>query len=301
MGCYFGARLAEAGLPVGLYEHDRGKAVQLARQGFTIFEQDGSSRVVRVPVYCCIEDGPAPGLIIVLVKSYDTDSAASDIARIYSLQSRPLVLTLQNGLDNLEKLAAMLGSERLLGGVTYEAAYEQEPGIILHAGSGNTYIAPLDETATDAASLCAALLAVSGLQALASTAAELELLRWYKLLVNASINPLSAIYRLKNGELAENEQVRGEMMELAREAVTVAEAQGINLDFASVWQMILDTCNKTAANHSSMLSDLERGRKTEIDAINGSIVALAKAAGIATPAQERVLGLVRHLTARTSE
>lgn len=297
LGSYFGARLAKSGLEVGLYERDRAKAARIARQGLTLIGRDGGRQVTRVPVYCRIEDGPPVGLVIVLVKSYDTAAAALDIAKICGTP-QPLVLSLQNGLGNLEQLAAMLGGERLLGGVTYEAAYEQAPGEILHAGSGQTHIAPFLPQQAGAAAECAALLAAAGLQALAATAAELDILRWQKLIVNAAINPLTAIYRLKNGELAEQEAVRGEMMNLAREAVAVAQSQGIRLDFACVWQMILNTCRKTAANHSSMLSDIERGRQTEIEAINGSIVALGRQAGLEMPEQERVLDLVRRLAGR---
>ncbi|NLF79716.1 MAG: 2-dehydropantoate 2-reductase, partial [Clostridia bacterium] len=296
LGGYFGARLAESGLAVSLYAHTRAKALLIERQGLILTGQDGVSRVSRMPVYYRIGDVPPVDLALVLVKSYDTAAAASAIAKLYG-KPRPLVLSLQNCLGNLEQLAAVLGGDCLLGGVTYEAAYEQAPGRILHTGSGNTCIAPFLPKQAEAAAKCAAIFNAAGLQALAATTAELDLLRWQKLIVNAAINPLTAIYRLRNGELAKSEQVRGEMMNLTREAVAVAQSLGISVDFAVVWRMVLDTCRKTAANRSSMLSDIERGRKTEIEEINGSIVALGRRAGLKMPGQERVLDLVRQLAA----
>ena len=109
------------------------------------------------------------------------------------------------------------------------------------------------------------------------------------MLVNAAINPLSAIYHVRNGVLAENAQTRQEMEELTREGVAIAQAKGIDISFEEIWQAVLDTCQKTAANRSSMLVDVERGRQTELDIINGGLVWTAREVGMRAPAHEKVM------------
>jgi len=287
LGGYFGANLHHAGADICFYARDPVKVEMIAKQGLTVGEADGTSRTVFPPIYGKIEDTGAVDLILLLVKSYHTPGAAKDIARLSS--SKPDILSLQNGMGNLEELAALFPRRRLFGGVTYQAAYEEKTGSVQHTGSGKTLIAPVYPPRLSAAREYAEYLTRNGLASEALPPTELELLRWYKLLINCAINPLSALYRLKNGALIEDGTIRAEMAALAQEGVAVAESQGIKLDFTSVWQSILETCRKTAANRSSMLSDVERGRETEIDAINGSIAALGAKQGIATPFQDSVI------------
>lgn len=296
MGGYFGARLHDAGADVCLYERDPEKVNIIAKQGLAVYEADGSRRFVFPPIFCDITDAPPVGLVVLLVKSYHTPDAAKDIARITACA--PDILSMQNGMGNLETLADFFSRERLFYGVTYQAAYEEKAGNILHTGSGETFIAPLDPDRLPVAREYAACLTRGGLAGEAIAASELESLRWRKLLVNAAINPLSAIYRLRNGALIEDEAVRAEMAELTQEGVAVAVSRGVKLEFTSIWQNILETCQKTAANRSSMLSDVEHGRRTEIDAINGSIVSFGAERGIATPAHEHI---IRRLKAQYSE
>jgi 2-dehydropantoate 2-reductase len=291
LGGYFGARLFDAGADICLYERDSLKVETIANQGFVIAEADGSRRLVFPPIFSEIGEAGPVDLIILLVKAYHTQDAAKNIAQLSSCA--PDILSLQNGMGNLETLAGFFPRQRLFGGVTYQAAFEESPGKILHTGSGQTVIAPVDPNRFSVAKAYAAQLSKKGLVSEAVGATELEVLRWQKLLVNSAINPISAIHRLLNGALIEDAAIRTEMAALAQEGVAVAESQGFKFDFDMVWARIVETCQKTAANRSSMLCDVEQGRKTEIDAINGGIVALGAKKGIATPAQKRIISLLK--------
>ena len=287
MGCYMGAVLTAAGQDVILYDVDIAKMVLLDCQGIYLEELDGGLQIIRPQTREKIEVIEPVDVVMLLVKGYNTYAAAQSIATIADCQ--PDIISLQNGMGNLEILSERFPTNRLFAGVTYQGAYEVSPGNIIHTGSGKTFIAPLEAQREDSAREYAALLAGSGIPAAAVPQPQLERLLWQKLLVNAAINPLSAIYHVRNGVLAENAQTRQEMEELTREGVAIAQAKGIDISFEEIWQAVLDTCQKTAANRSSMLVDVERGRQTELDIINGGLVWTAREVGMRAPAHEKVL------------
>ncbi len=287
MGCYMGAVLTAAGQDVILYDTDTAKMMLLDCRGIYLEEPDGQLQIVQPQTRQKIEEIEPVDAIILLVKGYNTYAAARNIAELANCQ--PDIISLQNGMGNMELLAERFPAERLFAGVTYQGAYEISPGNIVHTGSGPTYLAPMAAGREDAARTYASLLAASGIPAEAVPHQQLEHLLWQKLLVNAAINPLSAIYRVCNGALVEDETMRQEMMELAREGVAIAQAKGIDIEFEELWQSIEETCRNTAENHSSMLVDVERGRNTEIELINGGIIWTARELGMRAPAHEKVM------------
>jgi 2-dehydropantoate 2-reductase len=136
----------------------------------------------------------------------------------------------------------------------------------------------------------AALLASAGLEAQAR--ADLPSLLWEKLLVNAAINPLTALTGLPNGGLAEDKLLRDLMLAAVAEGAAVAAAEGVALPEDPVRRAV-EVCRRTAQNRSSMLQDLDRGRRTEVDAINGFIVRKAKVYGIPAPVNGALYALVK--------
>jgi 2-dehydropantoate 2-reductase len=244
-----------------------------------------------------VEAGPPAGpvdLLVVLVKAYDTAGAlawAKGAVGPYTVG-----LTLQNGLGNAEALAGVLGPDRVLAGTTAQGATLLGPGRVAHGGNGPTRIAPW--TPGGAAALeverVAALFNRAGLAA--STAADARPLLWAKLAVNCAINPLTAILRVTNGQLLERPDARRLMEAAAREAGAVAAACGVRLREEPVAQAIA-VAGATAANRSSMLQDVERGRRTEIDAISGAVARLGAEHGVGAPVNATLAELVRALEA----
>ncbi len=296
MGCYIGARMTAAGQDVLLYDTDIAKLMLLEDRGVYLEEQDGTLEIIRVQTRQRINEIEPVDAVLLSVKGYSTYTAAQSLSE---LAGQPDIISLQNGMGNTELLLERFPANRLLAGATYQGAFEISPGNIVHSGGGTTYLAPLDAAREAAAQQYAQLLDSCGIPCEAQPQRQLDHILWRKLLVNAAINPLSAIYRVRNGVLAANEQTRAEMEALVREGVAIAQAKGIGISFDEIWQAVLDTCEKTADNHSSMLADIERGRQTEIDIINGGLVWAARELGMRAPEHEKVMLRFREACAQT--
>jgi 2-dehydropantoate 2-reductase len=200
------------------------------------------------------------------------------------------VLTLQNGLGNVEILAEILGQRRVLGGATAEAATLLSHGRIRHAGQGKTLIAPLERLDTKAQEIALAFIR-AGFETEVSQ--DLNSLLWGKLIVNVGINALAAITRLKNGQLPQFPEALVIIEEAVKEAATVAKARRVTLPYADPLSRVLEVCSATSDNVSSMLQDVLNKRPTEIDSINGAVVREGKALGIPTPINRTLTSLVR--------
>jgi 2-dehydropantoate 2-reductase len=290
LGCLFAAHLA-AQAEVWMLGTWAEALAAVEREGICIQEGERTwhARVQTAGDPAAVS--PADAAILV-VKSHQTERAAGWAARC--LSSDGLAVSLQNGLDNGSKLAAAVGEGRSTIGVTFEGATVLGPGQVRHAGRGPTLIGETPATAPGVARLVK-LLQQAGFEAQATQAfsREIEAIAWGKALVNAAINPLSALLGVSNGELLANADRRALLATLAQEAAAVAAARGLALPFPDPVARVEQVCRATALNHSSMLQDVERGRPTEIDSINGIIVAEGKRLNVATPANETVWRLVR--------
>ncbi|MBI3764848.1 MAG: 2-dehydropantoate 2-reductase [Chloroflexi bacterium] len=227
-------------------------------------------------------------LALVLVKSWQTERAARQAAEV--LAPDGIALTLQNGLGNLEKIAAAVGAERALLGVTTMGATLLGPGLVREGGRGPTHIVehPL-------LSGFVRLLRSAGFEALQLPTSDLQPLLWGKVVINCGINALTAILRVPNGELPERPDARGLMERAACEAAEVARAKGIALPYPDPAARVREVARATAANRSSMFQDILRGAPTEIDAINGAVVREWEQLGVATPVNEVLWRLVQAL------
>mgnify|MGYP000235734060 CR=1 FL=1 len=225
-------------------------------------------------------------LILFTVKSYDTEKAASSLI----INDDTIVLSLQNGLGNEEKIAEVVGREHVIGGVTSYGALFLEPGHVSHTGIGETVIGELDGSITDRVSRLSDLLNKAGI--MTSVTGSIKRKIWEKLVVNAGINAITAITGVKNGKLLEIPQLRELMRYASLEAVEVGRKQGIDLGYDLI-DRVEEVARRTAENRSSMLQDISRGKKTEIDAINGMIVRLGEEVGVDTPVNRILTLLVR--------
>lgn len=248
--------------------------------------------------------GASSELIILTVKSYDTENAVREALPI--IHERTVILSLQNGLDNELRIVNCLrnsgistGNEGVLGGVTCHGATYLEPGIIYHAGTGETIIGTLDGAITPEAEQICRMFNAVGIETSLTRDIEQEL--WVKAVINASINPLTALAGIPNGQLLEIPELTGLMEDICREACAVASAAGVPLSAEELIERTKNVARSTAANKSSMLQDIEHGRRTEIDAINYAIVRAGKDHGIATPINATIVKLMKALEASTSK
>jgi 2-dehydropantoate 2-reductase len=233
-------------------------------------------------------------LLLVLVKSH----AMVEAARAAQPALGPItwVLTLQNGLGNVEALERVLGQERLLAGVSAQGATLLGPGRVRHAGFGPNTVTDVTGGASERAHWVADLLTAAGLQT--EVTDDLAPIVWGKLVGNAAINPLSALSGRCNGDLPGSPL--GPLFDaLAEETADVARAVGVQLPFHDAAAHARQMAAVTGPNRSSMLQDVERGRPTEIGALNEAVMAEGARVGVPTPYNRAVSALIRDLEERT--
>lgn len=294
LGGLFAALLApHAG--VTLLTSNRRHLAALRDGGLRLIDLDGGERVARLPVIA--EAGEYTGgadLVLICTKARATAEAAESARQLLAANGQ--VLTLQNGLGNLERIAAVVGAERALAGITAQGATLVAPGCVRHAGSGPTVLAEA-QGRTDRCRAIASLFNRAGIET--GLDPDWQRLLWSKLLVNVGINALSALLRVENGVLAEVPACDRLMEEAVDEALAVAEALGLDFDRAAELARVRGVCRATARNRSSMLQDLLRGAPTEIGVINGAVVATGREAGVATPVNLLLVQLIEALEATT--
>jgi 2-dehydropantoate 2-reductase len=234
-----------------------------------------------------------PDLLILTVKSYDTETAIKQALPI--VEDHTTILSIQNGIGNIETIKKWVDHEglqsQILGGTTCHGVTFIEPGHVHHAGSGDTIIGCFDRRNTTVTEEVSKMFNSVGLNSTVTTDISGEL--WSKGIVNASINPITAITGLKNRYILELQGLKMLMEQTCRESVSVAKAEGIKLDVNGLIGRTHSVIRQTGENKSSMLQDLERGKRTEIDAINGVIIETAKRHGIQTPINSVLYTLVK--------
>ncbi len=223
---------------------------------------------------------------LVLVKYHQTNWAAQQAAD--ALAPHGICLTLQNGIGGADVLAETLGEARVTRGVTSLGATLIAPGLVRHAGMGDTVFA----TTIAPASINQLITAFdqSGLPSHGSE--NLDSLVWGKLIVNVGINALTGILRIPNGIIASNAGARSLMTLAVNEAIAVAAALGISLPYADPIAHVIAVATATAANRSSTLQDVVRGSPSEITTINGAIVRYAGNLGISVPINQLLCDII---------
>ena len=276
----FAARLAVSGANVTMLGSWQAGLDALQKDGARLTLLDGSELIGRVQAVSDPSALSGVRLALVLVKSGESERAARQLAQ--SLSANGLAVSLQNGLGNREMLARFLGAQRVGVGVTTLGATLLGPGHASLRGDGLISIETHPRLGPLQNCLNAAGFRVD-------IVPDVNTLLWGKLVISSAINPLTALLRVPNGALLERPGARALMGALARETAAVAQALGISLPFTdststgSVQAAVEAVAQQTAANHSSMLQDVQRGAQTEIDAICGAVVRAGEQAGVPTP------------------
>ena len=286
MGGLFGGMLAEAGEEVTLVDVWEEHVRAINERGLRV-RGVGGERVIRVSATTNPGEVGSVDLVLIFVKSYDTQEAAADALPLASGET--VFLTLQNGLGNAEKIAEVVGSHRVVVGVTAQGSTLLGPGEIRHAGVGATTIGELNGAKTSRILRIKEAFNSAGLDTEVS-ASILDAV-WSKVLVNVGINALTALTGLRNGELLAFPEIRGVMRRAVLEAKEVAEAKGVRIGGDPV-EKVYEVAETTAANRSSMLQDIDRCRRTEIGALNGTIVEMGRRLGVDTPVNEALTAAV---------
>jgi 2-dehydropantoate 2-reductase len=259
-------------------------------RGLMIEAKSGEKQTHRLRATTRPEEVGAVDVVLNFVKCYHTDAAIRSAAPL--LGQTGLVLSLQNGWGNAPRIAEVVGADRVLMGVTYHSATVLGPGHVLHAGQGPTYVGPLAGGPERARPVVETMLA-AGLEVTLSDDVRREI--FAKLLLNICTLPTSALLRFGAGELIRHDGTMALMRGLLREGVAVVKAQGVAVDEEERWTTITGLLGRVGMSKSSMLQDVEKGRRTEIDVINGAIVAFGKERGIPTPHNETMVWLVKSL------
>jgi 2-dehydropantoate 2-reductase len=290
LGCLFGSRLDVAGNNVLLIHHRKSVADSIEEKGVSVRELSGKVVHTRIEIRTRLSRQDKPDLVLVTVKAYDTARVASLLKK--SVKGDVPVLSLQNGLGNVDALQRDLGTGSIIPGATTEGALTTGPGGVSHTGSGLTW---LGETNGKISGRCLAIRRVfrsAGFRAVVSN--NIKGVLWAKAIVNSAINPVSAITCLRNGDLYKTPELREIEFSIIDEGSAVARANGILLQ-PSPKLLLAKVLKSTRGNKSSMLQDILAGRRTEIGQLNGSISHLGRLVGVNTPLNDALTKLVHFL------
>ena len=216
-------------------------------------------------------------LVIICTKSYDTRSAMDDLTPY--LDGSTYVMTLQNGLDNEKIISEYIDEDKVIGGITGIGVTYLKPGKVKHAGEGETIIGAFRNTNDKMIYDTKDILEKSGLKVSISDNIYSQI--WKKVIINSSINPITALTGLKNGYLVEHEYLNELLKKVCLESKIVAEKE-VELPIEDMVKETEKNAKMRAENRSSMLQDIVNENKTEIECINGAIVAMSKKLDIDT-------------------
>jgi len=235
-------------------------------------------------------------LVLITTKSYDTERAARSILPLLR-SSETAVLSMQNGIGNEERIAGIVGAERTMGGMAIFGARALGAGHVeVTVYASPCLVGELNGRASPRAKRIATVLSEAGIPTQVSTNIVRD--KWMKAFYNIALNPLSAILAVPYGVLGEMEETRSIMKALLKEAFEVALKLGVPLetDWQGYYHHLLNSqLPPTAMHRSSMLQDIELGRRTEIDYLNGAIARLGRELGVETPANSLMTSLIHAL------
>jgi 2-dehydropantoate 2-reductase len=290
VGGYFGGMLARAGADVTLVGRPAHVDVW-TREGLFLDSFNFQERIrlsASTEVAACRD----ADLILFSVKSPDTEEAARELAR--HLRAGALVVSLQNGVDNVDRMRAAADLDPMAAAV-YVASSMPAPGRVKHGGRGDLVIGDLPgrpgPPREAEVARVAAWFEAAGVPCRVSADIQAEL--WTKLIFNAALNAISAVVNATYGEIVAIPEPRETVRQLVDECVAVSRAAGVSLPEADYAQIVCSFAAKVGPIYSSTAQDLERGKRTEIDALNGFVVRRGADLRVPTPVNQSLLALVK--------
>ncbi len=278
-----------------VFGHYQPRLAHLNQYGINLIALDGHQRCVNVLATSNIPRHPELDVALIFNKTYQLDRVASEIHR--SVKPGALVICFQNGLGSDKLLKEANPNKTIAPGVLFEGVTLDSTGDILHKGAGSTWLG-LSPKVQARHAVILSLLRLGGFELRVQS--DISSIQWSKLAANAAINPLTALTGERNKQVAEHPLLRNIAIAVATEITRVAEHAQIRRD-GDYLKDILKVAVRTGENISSMLSDIQQGRQTEVQSINGAIVEMGKTHNIPTPVNEMLVELIeRCATSRVS-
>jgi 2-dehydropantoate 2-reductase len=289
VGGYFGARLAAASNDVAFIA--RGPHLMAMRQaGLTLESLQGN---LDIPDALFTDDPTRVGvvdLVLFCVKSYDTDETAAKLTPLVG--NRTIILSLQNGVDNADKIAQRWGDQRILAGVVYIGSQLLEPGKIKHSSGGKIVFGELDSQVYETTQAIEQVLSLA--QIPCEVNREIRSVQWRKLLWNAPFCAISCLTRATVKEIVESDSLTKLALDCMIEVQAAAKTQAIDLDSA-LFEETLNFSQSLGDFKPSMLQDLEAGKPLEYEAFNGIVVELLRQTGNEAPTNQVFYGALKYL------
>lgn len=231
----------------------------------------------------------AQDLVLITTKAYDTVEAVNEIRPLVGEST--LIVSLQNGLGNLEVLSDAFGPRAAMG-VPFLGATYLGPGQVLLAGLGEITVGHING---DMGKATAVRDVLSNAGMISRAVENIQPRIWMKAIVNASINPITALIKKENGSILRSEPLLDLSRSACLEGARAARANGVCFGADDPFQTLLEVLRTTATNRSSMLQDVERSKRTEIDEITGELVRRGEGEGLPMPVNRTLWALVRSL------
>jgi 2-dehydropantoate 2-reductase len=288
VGCFFGGVLARAGKDVLLIARDN--HVQAIKKNGLFMECQTFQEHVTIEASSRIEDIAGADLILCCVKSPDTERAIREIKAL--IKSDTLILSLQNGVDNAERISQVVPN-KVISAVVYVAAGMGGDGHVKHFGRGELIIGVANQAesiSSELQEICEIFLSAN-IPCAVSNNIQREL--WLKFLVNCSYNGISAIGQITYGEMAQQENTWQLINDLTTEFLLVAHHENIDISEDEAQRVNEQIAKTMAGQRSSTAQDLLRHKPTEIDYLNGLIVRKAKEHGLKVPNHQAIYTLVK--------
>ena len=294
LGTAFGGMLAAAGNDVTLIGRER-HMKPIRDHGLRISGIWGSHVVKNLNAKSELNVTDKTDVVLLTTKSFDTESAIRALQP--HIHAESVVISLQNGIGNEETIAKYVGADRTMGGMVITGFEIPNPGEVnVTVTADTTKIGALNNKITSRLREIVAIFNDAGIPTDAVDNIQAHI--WAKALYSAALNPLSAIFRVEYGKLA-NSYSFAIIEDMIHEAFEVADAEGVKLFWTRAEEYLSylrsTQIPQTGKHLSSMLNDIERGRKTEIDFLNGVFVALGKKHNIATPVNETIVRVIKFL------
>ena len=290
IGSLFAGRMAYTGHDISVI----GRAPhidEINKSGLRIIE-NGSELISHFPAQTNFQpDINSPDAILVTTKAFDNNIVAKTLEG--RLPPDVPILIIQNGIGNEQAFRQNLPFNPIFRAITTEAAELLYPGIVKHVAFGKTSFGIVRGEENGFSSRIQGVMKESGFDIKQVPSIEVKI--WQKLLTNATICPLGALLHVENGRILEKSSIKRIFRAILREGIAVAEYHLPEEDFTNTKDFILQVIEKTKDNKCSMLQDIERGRRTEIDYLNGYIANESRRIGLKAPVNSAIADLIRHL------
>jgi 2-dehydropantoate 2-reductase len=290
MGCLFGGRLKTAGIDVLLVDVWQAHVEQINGRGLTI-EQGNQKRTVKVPAALPEDVGETPDLVLIFTKSHQTEAALLSISNVIADHTH--ILTLQNGVGHVDVIRQFVDISRIIHGVTTYPCDVVGPGHIRTQGSGEIKIMSVDHKHHELLIAAADMFSKAGFTCRIQP--DVETAIWEKLAFNSALNALTAVLRVPIGAISDTGQGRALAFQIVDEVVAVAHKQNIAVDRKRICTTVEMALTEHRDHQPSMLQDILKNRKTEIEFINGAVIKTARQLDMMLPVNETVYGLLKIL------